>query len=288
MRGDKAMKQMILKTELLPDQLALFYLGQEGFLVKAGGKYLLFDPYLTDYVDRNCCTEDVIWRRRYPAPVKPEMLDFVDVVFCSHAHFDHTDPDTIRAICAENRKARFIVPAPVYKQFCGYGVPADRVLAARPDTEIRLDGLTVLPVPAAHEELHLDAQGNSPELGYRVQLGDTVLYHAGDSCVYDGLAARLKGTDIAMLPVNGRDFYKLRRDIVGNMNVTEAVELCREIEADLFIPMHFDLYDVNSVPAGSIAQEVERQGSPVSYHIFRPGERFLFAKKRTAAGQDLD
>ena len=43
--------------------------------------------------------------------------------------------------------------------------------------------------------------------------------------------------------------------------------------------MHFDLYDVNSIPAGNIAQEVERQGNPVSYHIFRPGERFLFAKR---------
>ena len=75
---DKMMKEKVLSTKLANGQIALFYLGQVGFLVKYEEKYLLIDGYLSDYVDRNCCSELVKWVRKYPAPIKAEELDFVD------------------------------------------------------------------------------------------------------------------------------------------------------------------------------------------------------------------
>ena len=41
------MKQTILNTKLAEGQLAFFYLGQEGFIVKACDQYILIDGYLT-------------------------------------------------------------------------------------------------------------------------------------------------------------------------------------------------------------------------------------------------
>ena len=100
------MKNKILNTNLANGQVAIFYLGLESILVKADGKYLLFDGYLSDYVDKNCGSEQVKWVRRYPTPVSPEELDFVDYIFCSHAHFDHADPWTLGAIAKVNKKAK--------------------------------------------------------------------------------------------------------------------------------------------------------------------------------------
>ncbi len=271
------MKQSILQTRLLPEQLALYYLGQEGFLIKYDGHYLLIDAYLSDYVDRNCSSPQVCWRRRYPAPITGDQLGFVDYVFCSHAHYDHTDPDTLRAIAGVNAKARFIVPAPIVQTVAGYGVDPARIIAAEAGQTLELGGIRILPVPAAHEQLHTDALGRYDALGYRLTLGNTVLFHAGDCCVYDGLAEQLGRVDIAMLPVNGRDFYRLNRDhIVGNMDSREAVELAVALQARLLVPMHFDLYDVNGVPAALVADTVERSGTYQPFHMFQPGERYIY------------
>lgn len=44
-------KEFILNTKLTDTQVALFYLGQEGFLFKYKETHILIDPYLSDYVD---------------------------------------------------------------------------------------------------------------------------------------------------------------------------------------------------------------------------------------------
>ena len=95
-------REAILATPLTGEQAAVFYLGQEGVLILHGGQSLVIDPYLSDYVDRTCCTETVRWRRRYPAPLSPEELDFVDYVLCTHPHADHADPDTLSRIAINN------------------------------------------------------------------------------------------------------------------------------------------------------------------------------------------
>ena len=77
---------------LTENQIGFFYIGQVGYILKYQGKYIVIDAYLSDYVDRNCCRENVVWGRRYDAPIAAEELDFIDYVFCTHAHFDHADP----------------------------------------------------------------------------------------------------------------------------------------------------------------------------------------------------
>ena len=273
------MKNTILNTELSKGQIAVFYLGQESILVKTKDKYLLFDAYLSDYVDKNCCSENVKWVRRYAPPMSGKELDFVDCIFCSHAHYDHTDPWTIADIASVNKKAKYIAPAPFADKLTEYGVDKNAIIAAYADETVSIDGVAVTPLPAAHEELCPDSEGRYDCLGYKVEIDGITLFHAGDCCIYHGLCERVKGVDVMMLPVNGRSYFqRYVRDIIGNMTAAEAAELCRISDAKLLIPMHFDLYDVNCLALSTVIEQIESTSPDLVYHIFEPAEGLIFTK----------
>lgn len=270
--------QAILSTPLNDSQAGLFYLGQEGILILYKGQSLVIDPYLTDYVDRTCTTEAVRWQRLYPAPIEPEDLAFVDYVLCTHPHYDHADPDTLRRIAQANAKARFIAPAPMREVMLACGIGADQLIDALADQPIDCGAFTVTPVPAAHEALHTDDEGRYCEVGYVAAFGGMKAFHAGDCCIYDGLEARVMDMDVAFLPINGRSAFKNRDDIVGNMTCEEAVELARRTRAGLLVPMHHDLYAVNGVNPALFVDLVNTQSPNQRYHIFKPGERYILCR----------
>jgi L-ascorbate metabolism protein UlaG (beta-lactamase superfamily) len=272
-----ALKKDILDTELLPTQSALWYLGQEGFLIKNDGTYILIDPYLSEYVDKNCC-ELVEWRRLYPTPIDPCELDFIDLVICTHAHYDHADPYTLSAIAGASREAKFIVPAPIIDTFVGYGIEKERIISAVSDTPIAYKKTNIVPVPAAHEELHADEFDNYFELSYIIENPSGRLFHGGDMCLYPDLEKHLKGIDVAMLPINGRDFYRGALDIIGNLTAEEAILLSKRIDAKLLVPMHYDLYEVNRVSETMFINALERLNPKQRHHEFIPSEKYIFMK----------
>ncbi|MBE6702232.1 MAG: MBL fold metallo-hydrolase [Ruminococcaceae bacterium] len=274
------MREKILQTALAEGQVALYYLGQVGFLIKWQEKYLLIDGYLSDYVDKNCSSELVHWVRKYPAPIQAASLDFVDYVFCTHTHFDHADPETLATLARVNKKAKYIVSAANVDTIAAYGIEKSAILGLAADRETVLgEGIAVTAIPAAHEVFHTDANGHYREVGFRISLGDITLFHAGDGCPYEGLAERLRGCDILFLPINGRDYYRtVICDIIGCFDSREAVLLAKEIGARLLIPTHFDLYEVNGVNPAHFVDTLKTLHPAQSFHIFAPGERFLFAK----------
>ena len=271
-------KNLFLSTQLNEKQLALFYLGQEGYLFKYKNTNILIDPYLSDYVDQNCCTDTVKWIRKYPAPIQAKELDFIDYVLCTHTHYDHTDPYTLKILAERNPNATFIVPDFATGLIASYGIPSNKIMGAIAGTSIECHDCTVIPVPAAHEELHTDEKGNYMELGYKILFDDIALYHGGDCCLYDGLTDYLRDVDIMMVPINGRSYYKLRDDIIGNMMIEEAVMLASECRTDLLVPMHYDLYDVNCVNPAHFVDYLYSTNPTQKFHMFVPGERFIYTK----------
>ena len=272
-------KNLFLDTQLTDQQVALFYLGQEGFLFKYHNTYVLIDPYLSDYVDQNCCTETVKWIRRYPAPIAPEEFDFVDYILCTHAHYDHADPVTLNKLTKINSKAKFIAPEPIKETIMSYGISEDRMIGAFADKVIDLDGCKIIPIPSAHEELRTDENGNYYDMGYKILFENISIYHGGDCCIYDGLKERLINTDILMVPVNGRSYYKRYiEDIIGNMTCEEAVILAKETNADMIIPMHYDLYDCNRINPALFVDCLFSMNPTQKFHMFSPGEFYIIQK----------
>ena len=272
-----SLKQEILRCSPGEGQLAMFYLGQETVLVKHAGRYVLFDPYLTDYVDQNFWTEAVPWKRRYPAPIAPEELDFIDFVLCSHDHGDHADPWSLAAIAKASPNAVFAGSPQVLKVYESCGVPAERTLLLKADEKVSLsEGLSVTVIPSAHEELHPCGDGCYAELGFIVDCGGMRVYHAGDCCMYDGLTERIRGVDVACLPINGRDYFRTANDIIGNFDCAEAITLAAQAGAKLLVPLHYDLYDVNCVNPAHFVDCLYRIAPAQRFHLFAPGEKYIY------------
>lgn len=271
------LKQQMLSAVPAPGQIAVWYLGQEGILIRSADRTVLIDPYLSTLVD-DSRPGDPLWTRNYPVPIAPEELDFIDDIFCTHEHNDHTDPRTLPVLARVSPRAKLHVPVSVVEKVVGMGIDPARVEGVSADVTYTLsDTVSVTPVPAAHEELHLDETGNYRELGYRFSFDGLTVYHAGDSCVYDGLAERVRGTDLAFLPINGRDYFRLRSNIIGNMDALEALLLAEEAGFDTVVPMHHDLYPANGVNPAHFADLASSRFPYQKYKIFVPGERIFYA-----------
>lgn len=104
--------------QLLPledGQIAIWWLGQAGFAVRARSHTFLIDPYLSDSLAQKYKGQQFSHKRMMPIPVDPAALKDIDWVFSTHRHTDHMDPETNRAL-AGNQDCHFFVPCAVLDQ----------------------------------------------------------------------------------------------------------------------------------------------------------------------------
>jgi L-ascorbate 6-phosphate lactonase len=230
--------------ELAPGQAALWWLGQSGFAVRAGGTTLLLDPFLAHHPDRLS-----------PPPFAPEEATGVAAILCSHEHIDHFDAESLPGMAAASPEAKVVVPTPLVPRVTALGILPDRVIGAQPDEPFELDGVTVHPLPALHGVDVADAYTYGKELsdglyrylGYVVEAGGLRIYHAGDTLADEELEDRLSrlAPDVALLPINGRDHYREAQNLVGNLDYREAVRFTAVMGAGLLVPMHYDMFPTN-------------------------------------------
>lgn len=243
--------------------MALYWLGQAGFVIEFGGFRMLIDPYLSDSLADKYRGTKFPHARMMAAPILPEELDRLDIVLCTHRHTDHMDPGTLQPIAALFPDARFVVPAAVIDEAvkrCGVGIERLIPVNAGERTEI-LDGCFVSPIPSAHETLDEDSNGRYPWLGYVIDTGSVRLYHSGDCVPYPGLEEAVAGyaPHVALLPVNGRDDERSGNGVPGNFTLDEAIALARNGGARAMIAHHYGLFDFNTVSAEVIDERSVRE-----------------------------
>ncbi len=228
--------------------IELWWLGQAGFRLRDpdGGPLVAVDPYLLKQDDR-------AWQ----APMSPTELAQVDVVLVTHEHTDHFDRPSLQAAAeVPGSRFRLVVPQPIVEQAEALGIRRGRIIGMQPGERLELDGVVVHAVPARHGVDVADAYtfgealsgGLVRYLGYVVEIGGVRAYHAGDCVPYEGQAERVRALrpDLALLPINGRDFYReTERNIVGNMTFREAARLAHDVEAKALVPMHWELFARN-------------------------------------------
>jgi len=256
-----------------PGTLAVWWLGQSGYVVKSATGTLVIDPYLSEHLTAKYAGTDKPHVRMTEAPIRGADLTGVDLVLSTHKHSDHLDPGTMPDLLAADPSAILILPAALVEHARGLGLPADRTLGIDAGEVLTHAGFHVRAVPSAHEGLDTDERGRHLYLGYIVEAAGRRFYHSGDSLAYDGLAEHLGANpfDAFFLPINGRD---PKRGVAGNMTAAEAVALAARCRPRYLVPHHYDMFTFNTVPVGTFAAEARNLPAGVEPKVLRCGERW--------------
>lgn len=218
---------------------AYWWLGQHGFIVKLGETVLYIDAYLEQNDARNV-----------PTLLRPIEVTNADGVLGTHDHADHIDRVSWPEIANASPGARFVVPKMVEAALIDQlKLDPIRVTALDDGISTTLGGVTITGVPAAHELLVMDPKTGFHEcLGYVIEGNGFCLYHAGDTCLYEGIHDRLRQWEfnLAFLPINGRDAKRFSSGCIGNMTYQEAVDLAGAIGPGLIVPTHFEMFEGNT------------------------------------------
>lgn len=253
----------LLNASLDEGTVGVAWLGQAGFVLKRTDFCCLIDPYLSNHLARKYAGTEFPHTRLMPPPVPPETIIGLDLVLCSHSHGDHMDPGSLPTIVANNPSCRVVVPRAEVKSAIAIGLSKTRLVQVSDgDTLPVTEHVSIHVVAAAHETLQTTARGEHRFLGFIVRMGRLKVYHAGDSLVYEGLAARLRShaVDVALLPVNGRREELTSRGIIGNMTFDEAAALCAAASIKLMIPHHFGMFAFDTVDRAEIEARATTPG----------------------------
>jgi len=212
--------------------------------------------------------------------MKPEDVTHADIVLCTHNHADHIDPDGIPLIAARSPGAHFVVPECARDTMRSFGIGEGRIHTMRGDDQLRLREIHIYAVPAKHEEFDKHPQKGYPYLSYLVNIDGITVFHAGDTIPYDGQVERLKGhrIDLAFVPVNGRDEFRHRLGLEGNFTCAEAVRFALDIEAGLTIPMHYDMFTINTADINEFRSIADKNN--LRYMIMEYGGSIAFPRER--------
>lgn len=261
------------RLTVLPNSLAIWAFGQMGFALQA--------PEGVLYIDL-CLGEIVGAERAFPPPVPPDAITNARLYCVTHEHIDHLHEETVRGVAKASPQVQFLTTGWCIDGLRAAGVAAERIHTPPALTPtLLLDSLRVTAIPSAHFSRETDPVKGERWLGFLFEWNGVTVYHAGDTIIYDGYIEtlrRLPRADVAILPVNGRDEYRTKRDLIGNLYPAEAAQLALDLGWDLVIAGHNDLYPVNTIPMGQITEGFARYAPRQKVHIMQPGELYYYVK----------
>ncbi|MEZ4671939.1 MAG: MBL fold metallo-hydrolase [Anaerolineae bacterium] len=277
----QALLDQMNNLPILPNSLAIWGLGQMGFAIKGPDALICIDPCLSDVVKG---AAGDWWERAYHPPLMPENLTNITYYLASHEHMDHFDPLTAGPAAKAAPTAHFIAPGWCMELMEECGIAAERRIFPKalepvtlPETTLKLTA-----IPSAHYVKEYDAQKGYRWLGYLIEWNGIVIYHAGDTIIHDGYVDTLKKlpvADVAILPVNGRDWHReAEQGAIGNLLPDEAAWLARHVGWGMVIAGHNDMYPNNTIPMGQIADAFVRYAPRQPYKIMQPGELYYMVK----------
>lgn len=276
--GQELLKE-IHTTSVSRGRLAVWWLGQSGFLFKSDRAMVLIDPYLSESLTLKYALTDKPHVRMTRCPIDPRLLSGIDLVLCSHKHSDHMDPGTLPALVEASPSCRFVIPASLSDHAVGLGVPIDRQVRIDhgDSVQFRELGICVRAVKAAHETLETDDRGRFMFLSFVIEISGVRVFHSGDTMPWVAQAESIgPGLDIAFLPINGRD---PGRHVAGNMNSDQAVKLAARLGVATLVPHHYDMFTFNTVDVAEFVAASNRLPKSVRPVILRCGERFMTTSK---------
>jgi len=271
--GGAALIREIEETVVPSSGLAIWWLGQSGYLIKSSRGLLAVDLYLSEHLTRKYENTSKPHVRMTRSPLRGEDLKGVDLLLASHKHSDHLDPGTAPAVLAASPTAALGLPEEIREHALSLGIANQRLIGMDSGSMCSAAGFRVRAIPSAHEEFDRDERGRHPYLGFIIESSGLRLYHSGDSLIYPGLVETLarEKFDVLFLPINGRD---PARGVPGNMSAVEAIDLASVVKPRFVVPHHYDMFTFNTVPVADFEAEARRLPTGTEPLVLRCGQRW--------------
>ncbi|HEX8689690.1 MAG TPA: metal-dependent hydrolase [Solirubrobacterales bacterium] len=227
--------------------------GHSCFELSEGGTTVLVDPFLKPNNPSAVATAE---------EVEPTHIAL------SHGHADHV-ADAVPV--ATRTGAHCVAMVELANWLEGQGV--EKVSDPNLGGTVEFDWGYIALVPAWHtnttpgsEEKPYSAEHGvvlGPAAGLVIKIGETTVYHAGDTCLFSDmkLIAQRSDVDVALLPIGGH-YTMDRRD---------AVVAAEFVGAGTVIPMHYDTFPPIETDAEAFKAEVESKTSS-QVVLMKPGE----------------
>jgi L-ascorbate metabolism protein UlaG (beta-lactamase superfamily) len=278
-RSGEPLLNEVYRTQVLTNAVAFWNLGQSGILLK--GKqddgWICIDPYLTSSIEETNPQSE--FKRAFSPLLKPAMLKDIDGILVTHEHDDHLDFATIKELAQVSTETIFILPAPS-ERLIGHELSHAEIHLAKANQAFSVKGFNINPVPAAHTTYEVDEKNDHLYLGYFIEVNGIRIYHSGDTVITPLLIEKVKAfkPDVAFLPINGGDFFRTSRGIIGNMSFREAADFSVAVGVDLVVPIHFDMFPTNRENPAYFVDYLFHQYPAQKFHMMVPGERFVYHK----------
>jgi N-acyl-phosphatidylethanolamine-hydrolysing phospholipase D len=218
----------------------LTWIGHATFVQRLGGQLLATDPIWSTRIHTI--------PRMCPPGVALDACPKLDVVTVSHAHYDHLDLPTLRAI---GKDALYIVPSDNAEVLRGAGLT--NVVELGWWESHRVGDLEVTLVPAQHWSMRAPWDKNKRLWGgFVFESPEGTSYHAGDTAfseeVFSAIAERFPSIDWAMLPIGAYDpTWFMSRQHMGPEDAGRAWEILR---AKTLVAMHWGTFKLTDEPLG--------------------------------------
>lgn len=193
--------------------MKITYYGHACFSVVAGGKTILFDPFITG----NELAKDI----------DINTLE-ADYIFLSHGHFDHMlDAEAI----AKRTGAMVIGSWELYSYFGSLDIKTQPL---NPGGKFTFDFGTVKAVTAIHSSSFKDGSYAGVATGFVFKTGDGNFYYSGDTglTLDMTLIPKFADIDFAVFPIGD----------VLTMGIDDAIEAAKFVNTTKVVGVHYDTF----------------------------------------------
>jgi L-ascorbate 6-phosphate lactonase len=253
-----------------PDGLAFWYLGCNGFALKAAdGTTVFIDPYLgTGDPPRTV--------RMIPIPFAPEDVAEADAVLATHEHTDHTHGPSQAPILA-GTGATFYGPDAAVDiaggWLEGYDIDGDDIAEITEGESFDVGSLSI------HVEPAHDPDAESP-VSYVVEHESGTFFHGGDarpSEAFEGIGNRYDiDLAVAAFGSSGMIPDKETREpkyTEWYADENDVAEVANQLRTDRLVPTHWDVWKGLTADPGAIRDHVRGFEYPRRLDVLEIGDR---------------
>jgi L-ascorbate 6-phosphate lactonase len=213
-------------------EMVILWLGQNSYVLKTSkGTTIAIDPYLS---------RDKQIRHVHPEPpIKPEDFE-VNYVFCTHDHWDHTDPIALPIIAKNFPDTIFLGSQESCRHLTELGVEKKRLKPLKAKNIYKFQDFTVTPYYSVPPE-----EADTTHFGYVFEAEGAKIYNMGDTfqSVVENPKSLLRDVaealpDVAMFPIIGDTPQRKPED---------ALKFAMVVKPKIVIPCHYDCFSDRTV-----------------------------------------